>query len=128
MSKNAGGGLVVQNSVVWSPEPTSVELALVLRAMERFQGSSTRGAAFGWAEGTNDGGSTAPLWAQKVDEASSGHCNLMRQVWVHSRAQWLPMGFLEDEARWDLVLHGRVLLMDYEDFGAYSVGFLKHAD
>ena len=77
--------------------------------MERSQGSSPQGAAFGRAEGTIDGGSAAPLWAQKTGEASSGYCALTRQAWVHSRAQWLPMEFFEDEARRDLALHGRVL-------------------
>ena len=38
------------------------------------------------------------------------------------------MDFLEDEARRDLALHGRVLAMDCEEFGAHSVGFFKCAD
>ena len=65
---------------------------------------------------------------RKAGEASSGYCTLTRQVWVHSRAQWLPMDFLEDEARRDLALHGRVLAMDCAEFGAHSVGFFKRAD
>ena len=96
--------------------------------MDGSQGSNPRSAAFGQAEGTIDGGSAAPLWARKASEASSGYCALTRQVWVHSRAQWLPMEFLEDEARRDLALHGRVLTMDSAEFGAHSVGFFKRAD
>ena len=38
------------------------------------------------------------------------------------------MDFLEDEVRQDLELHGRVLSMDCEDFGAHLVGFFKCAD
>ena len=128
LSETIGGGLVVGHRAVWSPEPVNVELTLFLRAMDRSQESSTQGAAFGRAEGTIDGGSAVPLWARKAGEASSGYCALTRQVWVHSRAQWLPMEFLEDEVRRDLALHGRVLTMDSDEFGAHSVGFFKRAD
>ena len=38
------------------------------------------------------------------------------------------MAFLEEEARRDLEMHGRVLSMDTADFGAHSVGFFKRAD
>ena len=96
--------------------------------MEWTRESSTHGAAFGRALGEDDGGSSAPLWARKAGSASSGHCNLTKQVWVHSRAQWIPMAFLEEEARRDLEMHGRVLSMDAADFGAHSVGFFKRAD
>ena len=96
--------------------------------MEWTRESSTHGAAFGRALGEDDGGSSAPLWARKAGSASSGHCNLTKQVWVHSRAQWLPMAFLEEEARRDVELHGRVLPMDAADFGAHSVGFFQRAD
>ena len=96
--------------------------------MDGSQGSSTRSATFSRAEGTIDGGSATPLWAHKAGEVSSGYCTLTRQVWVHSHAQWLPIDFLEDEARRDLALHERVLAMDFEKFGAQSVGFFKRAN
>ena len=92
------------------------------------QGSSTNGAAFGDARGEDVGASTAPLWDQKTGSAASGFCNLKKMVWVHSCARWLPMEFLNSEARRDKDLHGRVVPMDSEDFRAHSVGFYKRAD
>ena len=69
-----------------------------------------------------------PLWVRKAGAAEGGYCAITRQAWVPSRAQWLPMDFLEDEARRDLKLHGRVLAMDCEEFSAHAVGFYKRAD
>ena len=96
--------------------------------MDGSQGSSPGGAAFGKARGDDDRGSAVPLWVRKAGAAEGGYCAITRQVWVHSRAQWLPMDFLEDEARRDLELHGRVLPMDCEDFSAHAVGFYKRTD
>ena len=84
--------------------------------MEPSQGSSTHGAAFGRAWGEEDRGSVAPLWAQKVGEVSSGFYNIQQQAWVHSCTRWLPMDFLESEARRDVELHGQIVLMDSEEF------------
>ena len=84
--------------------------------METTQGSSTHGAAFGRARGEDDGGSVAPLWVQKVGEASSGFCNIRRQAWVHSCAHWLPMDFLASEVWWDVDFHEHIVLMDSEEF------------
>ena len=69
-----------------------------------------------------------PLWVRKAGAAEGGYCNLTRRVWVPSRNQWLPMDFLESEARRDRELHGRVLPMDSDDFRAHSVGFYQRAD
>ena len=96
--------------------------------METTQGSSTHGAAFGRARGENDVGSVAPLWVQKVGEASSGFCNIRRQAWVHSCARWLPMDFLASEARRDVELHGHMVSINSAEFRTHSVGFYKHAD
>ena len=87
------------------------------------QGSRTNGAALGAARGEHVGASSAPLWDQKTGRAASGHCTLTRMVWLHSCNRWLPMDFLASEARRDQDLHGRVVPMDSEDFGAHSMGF-----
>ena len=68
-----------------------------------------------------------PLWPRKVGDIERGLCDAMRQVWVHSRALWLPMEFIEQEARRDLELHGRIVQMDSDEFGAHSVGFYRRA-
>ena len=38
------------------------------------------------------------------------------------------MEFIEQEARRDLELHGRIVQMDSDEFGAHSVGFYRRAD
>lgn len=45
----------------------------------------------------------------KVGVVESGIYNNKQQVWVHSRALWLLMDFLEQEARRDLELHKGVM-------------------
>ena len=96
--------------------------------MDRSQGGSPHGAACSQTQGMVDGGSSAPLWPRKVGDIERGLCEVTRQVWVHSRALWLPMEFIEQEARRDLELHGRIVQMDSDEFGAHSVGFYKRAD
>ena len=41
---------------------------------------------------------------------------------------WLPMEFIEQEAWRDLELHGRIVPMDSDEFGAHFVGFYKRGD
>ena len=96
--------------------------------MERSQNGSPLGAACSQTQGDVDGGSSAPLWPRKVGDIERGLCEVTRQVWVHSRALWLPMEFIEQEARRDLELHGRIVPMDSDEFGAHSVGFYKRGD
>ena len=96
--------------------------------METTQGRITHGATFGRACGEDNGGSVAPLCAQKAGEASSGFCNLKRQAWVHSCARWLPMDFLAREAGRDVELHRHIVSMDSEEFRAHSMGFYKCAN
>ena len=96
--------------------------------MERSQNGSPLGAACSQTQGDVDGGSSAPLWPRKVGDIERGLCEVTRQVWVHSRALWLPMEFIELEARRDLELHGRIVPMDSDEFGAHSVGFYKRGD
>ena len=96
--------------------------------MERSQCGSPHGAACSRTLGDGDGGSSAPLWTRKVGDIERGLCNETRQVWVHSRALWLPMEFIDQEARRDLELHGRIVRMDSDEFGAHSVGFYSRAD
>ena len=56
-----------------------------------------------------------------------GLYDVTRQVWVHSRTLWLPMEFIEQEARRDLELHMRIVQMDSDEFGAHSMGFYRRA-
>ena len=69
-----------------------------------------------------------PLWPRKVGDIERGLCEVTRQVWVHSRALWLLMKFIEQEARRDLELHGRIVPMDSDEFGAHSMGLYRRAD
>ena len=96
--------------------------------MDRSQGGSPHGAACSQTQGDVDGGSSAPLWLRKVGDIERGLCDATWQVWVHSRTLWLPMEFIEQEAQRDLELHGRIVQMDSDEFGAHSVGFYRRAD
>ena len=108
--------------------PVSVRLTLVFTLNGPVQGSGTRGAVFGWARGEDEGGFAVPMWVRKVHGASSGYCNIAQQVWVDSRAQWLPMDFIENETQRDMELHRRVVLMDCEGFRTHSASFYKFAN
>ena len=96
--------------------------------MERSQGSSLHVAACSQTQGDVDGGSSMPLWTHKVGDTGRGLCNVTQEVRVYSRALWLLMDFLEQEAQWDLELHGCIMPMDSDELCAHLVGFYKRVD
>lgn len=115
LTESSGGVLVLWALVVQTPKPSFIPFRFCTMATFKPR-SGVQYVPPSCACGKDEQGSIEPLWERKVGGASIGYGNITRRFWVHSHIHWLPTDFLEQKARWDLELCGKIVPMGSEEF------------